>query len=202
MGYRDDIIALTARRDALRAELAGKDAVALADSLLEVETRLQRRRLRVLSSLRIATPCDARWEAMEGEGRARHCGACDRTVYDVRGLTAAQALQLIGEGACMRLYRRRDGTVITADCEVGRVRRRSRGAALAVGIAMCSALLAGEATDAEVRRAPTQDRPAGIMMGQLTEPAAREPTVAERLAEDPLRAELPVGPAGAARLER
>jgi hypothetical protein len=78
--------------------------------------------LTLLDDIRIASPCHASWDSMTGDHRARHCGACDKTVYDLSRMTAAQAEALIREkeGAlCVRLYRREDGRVLTADCPVG-----------------------------------------------------------------------------------
>jgi hypothetical protein len=78
--------------------------------------------LTVLNDLRIATPCRASWEAMRGDDRVRFCDSCSKQVYNVSGLTAEAAVALIRESEgrlCVRLYRRNDGTVLTADCPVG-----------------------------------------------------------------------------------
>src|SRR5690242_3455707 len=78
--------------------------------------------LTLLDGIQIASPCPARWEGMAGDDRARHCGSCDRTVYDLSGLTAAEAEALIHEHdgrLCVRLFRRADGRVLTADCPEG-----------------------------------------------------------------------------------
>ena len=67
---------------------------------------------------------------MTGDDRARFCGSCSKHVYNIAGLTAAEAVSLIEQaegGLCVRLHRRKDGTVLTADCPVGlrhAVRRR------------------------------------------------------------------------------
>ena len=95
-----------------------------------------RRALDLLNDIRIASPCHESWDQMTGDDRARHCGSCDKTVYNLSAMTADQAAELFlaREGrVCVRLYRRRDGTVLTADCPVGRaarLRRRVRSAAL------------------------------------------------------------------------
>jgi len=86
--------------------------------------------LTVLNNLRIASPCPATWEAMRGDGRVRFCDSCSKHVYNVSDLTADAAVALIQKSdghACVRLFRRKDGTVLTADCPVGirsAVRRR------------------------------------------------------------------------------
>ncbi len=86
--------------------------------------------LTVLNNLRIASPCPAMWEAMLGDDRVRFCDSCSKHVYNVSDLTADEAVALIQKSdgySCVRLYRRKDGTVLTADCSVGirsAVRRR------------------------------------------------------------------------------
>jgi len=78
--------------------------------------------LAILDDIQIASPCSARWEDMVGDQRTRHCHDCDRSVYDLSGLTAEQAVALIREkegNLCVRLFRRADGRTLTADCPVG-----------------------------------------------------------------------------------
>jgi len=150
MPYRDDLASLEARRDELRHELADAtrkaDALAgalreredLARELADVEARLLRtpaRRLPLLDSIRIASPCNAAWDEMIGDDRVRFCGSCQKNVYDLSALAADDAERLLAEheGAiCVRLYRRADGTVLTADCPVGVRKKRVRRAVVAV----------------------------------------------------------------------
>jgi hypothetical protein len=86
--------------------------------------------LTILNNLRIASPCPATWEAMRGDHRVRFCDSCSKHVYNVSDLTADEAVALIQKSdgqSCVRLFRRKDGTVLTADCPVGirfAVRRR------------------------------------------------------------------------------
>ena len=78
--------------------------------------------LSVLNDLRIASPCPASWHSMRGDDRVRFCDSCSKSVYNLSDLTAAEATALIRESEgrlCVRLYRRADGTVLTADCPVG-----------------------------------------------------------------------------------
>jgi hypothetical protein len=78
--------------------------------------------LDALSRLSIAKPCPASWDAMTGDDRVRHCELCKLNVYNIAALTTADALALVekSEGRlCVRLYKRADGTVLTADCPVG-----------------------------------------------------------------------------------
>jgi hypothetical protein len=90
--------------------------------------------LPVLDRITIATPCHASWEAMRGEGPVRFCGACRLHVYDLSGMTRAEAESLLArtEGRlCVRFFRRADGTILTQDCPEGlraAARRRLRWA--------------------------------------------------------------------------
>ena len=85
-----------------------------------------------LQQLKIASPCYERWDNMKGDDRVRHCASCKFNVFNLSELTRAEAEQLVAttEGRlCVRLYKRWDGTVITADCPVGVSRARVRLAA-------------------------------------------------------------------------
>src|ERR1044072_9206416 len=79
--------------------------------------------------VRVASPCNADWDQMIGNDRARFCGQCNLNVYNLSSMTKEEAELLIGrtEGRlCVRYFRRRDGSVLTKDCPVGlrAVRRR------------------------------------------------------------------------------
>ncbi|HJW09808.1 MAG TPA: hypothetical protein VJ483_09250 [Holophagaceae bacterium] len=104
--------------------------------------------LEILSQVRIATPCEVGWDTMEGDDRVRHCAQCDKLVYNLAKLTAAEAVALLrapGGPPCIQLWRRADGTVLTADCPVGlRLVARRRGR-LAMTAALALGLLGGSA---------------------------------------------------------
>lgn len=147
MSYRDDITALEARRDALREEIADKQRALASSEALLAEAR-SRARLPVLDNLRIATPCPADWSQMTGDDRVRFCGQCEKPVYDLSGLTRSEAEELLHQHAgklCARFYQRPDGTILLADCEVGkkRVRKRRRITAAAALLFGTSAGVAG-----------------------------------------------------------
>jgi hypothetical protein len=75
--------------------------------------------LTILDSIVIATPCQASWDEMPGDDRIRFCATCSRSVYNIAAMTSDQATALFAnrEGRlCTRLFRRADGTVVTADC--------------------------------------------------------------------------------------
>lgn len=96
-----------------------------------------------LDSLQIAKPCTAKWEEMTGDERVRRCALCKLDVFDLSQMTRSAAETLLAERTgrtCVRLWRRADGTVITADCPVGvraawRKARWAAAAVLAAGVA-------------------------------------------------------------------
>jgi hypothetical protein len=159
--YRDDHAALEARRDDLRRELdeinekaaelraAVRDQDAVARELAETEARLARmkaRRVSLLDDVRVASPCNASWDAMTGDERVRFCGDCKKNVYNLSAMARDEAERLLAEregSICIRLYRRADDTVITADCPVGLRKKRVRRAAISVAGAGVLAASAG-----------------------------------------------------------
>ena len=94
-----------------------------------------------LDKIKIASPCGANWDEMYGSERKRFCAECKLNVYNISEMTKDEAENFIlrSEGRlCLRIYQRRDGTVITRDCPVGwaRVKRRiSRVYSAALGLA-------------------------------------------------------------------
>ena len=98
-----------------------------------------------LDNVRIASPCNADWDAMSGNERARFCGQCNLNVYNLSSMTKAEAEQLIGatEGRlCVRYFKRADGSILTRDCPVGlrAFRRRMSYVARAVSSAVLTFL--------------------------------------------------------------
>ena len=104
-----------------------------------------------LHTIRVASPCSAEWEQMEGDDQARFCNACRKNVYNLSEMTHAEAQALVNraEGKlCVRFYTRADGTLLTQDCPVGllAVRRKivkKLSYAAALLLACASGLLRG-----------------------------------------------------------
>src|ERR1051326_5912145 len=83
----------------------------------------------ITNAVRIASPCNADWESMEGDERVRFCQSCRKHVYNFSALPPEAIADLIRakEGKlCARFYGRGDGTMLTANCTVGRRRQRRR----------------------------------------------------------------------------
>ena len=91
--------------------------------------------------LRIASPCEESWESMKGDERARFCARCKLNVFNVKDLSEVEvrALFVKNDGkVCGRVYRRKDGTVLTRDCPVGVARLRRKALA---GLALVATLV-------------------------------------------------------------
>ena len=188
MSYRDDLDAARARhaalsreRDEVRARLGDRDAlvarerelsVAIAETSRGLDHARARASLPLLANVRIASPCHERWDTMTGDARMRHCGRCDKNVYDLSSMTAAEAEAVLGRpgGApCVKLYRRADGTVITSDCPVG-VRRRQRHRFALAGVAVALVAAAGGLAARLRGREPAARPHAEEVMGVVEEP--------------------------------
>jgi hypothetical protein len=152
MSYRDDHDALSSYHDNLTQALTDLEAKAaalaqvvserdrVARELVRVRADLEQSRARRaapirLDELRVAAPCNVPWDAMKGDDRARDCAKCEKTVYNISSMTRAEAEDFLaarGATACVRFFRRTDGTIMTSDCPVG-VKRRRRKLAIAAG---------------------------------------------------------------------
>jgi hypothetical protein len=100
-----------------------------------------------LNRIEVASHCSQSWEAMQGTDTVRCCNECRLNVYNLSGMTRAEAETLVRghEGRmCVRFYRRADGTVLTRDCPVGvRALRRQARRLVAAVVALIAALSGG-----------------------------------------------------------
>jgi len=129
-----------------------------------------------LNHVRIAAPCPADWDQMLGNERVRFCSQCSLNVYNLSGMTRADAESLIArtEGRlCVRFYRRSDGSIITKDCPVGlrAIRRRMSNIARAISSAVMG-LLAGLGVYGVVSSVPpiTPQRTMGVIARDMDPP--------------------------------
>jgi len=159
MPYRQDIESIQQRCTTLEQELSSlrERARELGDVRrqeeqitheLEAARRMlgDKRALPLLDDVRVASPCKASWDDMTGDLRVRFCGQCDKNVYNLSAMTREEGERLLREkegNACVRFFRREDGTVMTTDCPVGARRVRVRRLAMAtVGGGMVAAAAA------------------------------------------------------------
>jgi hypothetical protein len=105
-----------------------------------------------IDRIEISSPCTVPWDVMKGDDRVRFCGQCRQNVYNVEALGRGEARRLIAETegrACVRILRRPDGTVVTADCWARLRAARRRGIVpflamlLVVGVAELAAVSFG-----------------------------------------------------------
>ncbi|HTB58840.1 MAG TPA: hypothetical protein VLC06_13255 [Polyangia bacterium] len=161
-----------------------------------------------IDQIEISSPCTVSWGAMRaaggagGDERVRFCGQCRQNVYNVEAMSRGEARRLIAarEGrVCVRILRRPDGTVVTADCWARLRAARRRGflpflgmmvlvgltEIMAIGVGLCRlrGLLAGPPPPApqmpHVQRPDLLlwdiDRPR--MMGLIGPPPPVQPSV-------------------------
>lgn len=129
-------------------------------------------------NIRVATPCHARWEEMEGDERTRFCGQCRKNVYNLSALSASAVADLIREKEgrlCGRFFQRSDGTVLHAgDCTVGLAARQWRrvrhmaGAAASLMLLLPGGnrVLAGEPAGKD-KTPPPQPPDGNLVMGKI-----------------------------------
>ena len=188
--YRDDLDALRTRHAALQEELTAVqrrarelsesrgDEARLRRELDELGRRIaaaaNRRSLPLLDNLQIASPCSAPWDDMIGDERVRFCAHCRQDVFNLSAMSKDAAETLLREragAACVRFFRRADGTLLTSDCSVGvRRKRRRRVAAAAVMAATGSGLLSAAAALAFPRQ-PSPQATTGVLTAVTGGPA-------------------------------
>ena len=145
-----------------------------------------------LDNIRVAAPCNADWEQMIGNERARFCGQCNLNVYNLSSMTKSEAESFIArnEGRlCVRFYRRADGSILTDNCPVGlrAIRRKLSYFAKAVSSAVL-AFLAGVGIHERFSGVTqlAQGRTMGVIAQDLKIPTPVPPL-------NPVRADLEIG---------
>lgn len=146
---------------------------------------MSKRNSEILAKVNVASPCTTRWDAMDGDDKARFCGQCEKHVYNLSAMTSDEAAALIRntEGRlCVRYYRRADGTMLTADCPVGANAKRARTtrnivALAGAGAALAAYRLTGQKTDSPVTgtmiplpMATAEPTPEPAVMGKIAMP--------------------------------
>jgi hypothetical protein len=125
-----------------------------------------------IDGIQIASPCSAAWNEMEGDERVRFCGACRLHVYNLSAMDVEEAASLIGDGTssvCVRLHRRRDGTVLTRDCPVGyRMAVRRKRSVLWGSLALGAGLLGVSGPTFTVRATQVRKVPKSLTLTRPT----------------------------------
>jgi hypothetical protein len=214
--YRDDFDALSARHASLTEDLSairartremadlqqqeGRLAGEIAVLQQKLDGMSSRRSLPLLENLRIASPCTASWDEMTGDERVRFCGHCEKDVYNLSGMAREESERLLRERAgdiCVRLCKRHDGTVLTADCPVGVKRKRRRQiaaatvAAVGSGLAAAGALLYQATRPPEVTMGTMEQAYPEVLMGAVAESPHPEPSTVDPAPAPPPEATPP-----------
>lgn len=72
----------------------------------------------MLDRIQTTAPCSADWAAMSGNEEVRFCRHCDLSVYNLSSMGRKEAEALVAQSngrLCARYFRRRDGSIVTAD---------------------------------------------------------------------------------------
>jgi hypothetical protein len=183
-----------------------RSACASINYCKETDPTMTRTTISGLRRIDIASPCTASWAAMAGDERVRHCGDCNKQVFNLSAMPEADAAALLSdnsEGAlCVRFYQRADGTVMTADCSTSArayTRRTLRKLPFVAGGALLAWSAAAHAAGPGAERpvgaqAATHQRPEPapvLMMGApmaitvVREPAVQVPVAKPGGAEQP-----------------
>lgn len=73
--------------------------------------------LPVLNNVHIPDACPVAWDSMTGDDESRHCAQCDKFVFHLSNMTAAEAAAVVnkhGGDLCARgVFRKSDGRLLT-----------------------------------------------------------------------------------------
>jgi hypothetical protein len=122
----------------------------------------------MLERVTIAAPCSADWDSMPGTDQVRHCGQCNKNVYNLSAMNRRQAEALLRETEgrlCARLYRRADGTILTENCPAG-LRTIGRRVSRVAGAAMSAVAALSSATAAQFPMFPLPAAVTGVVQDQ------------------------------------
>ncbi len=111
----------------------------------------------VLQQLRLVRGCEVSWESMVGDARVRHCGACDREVFDLTAMdpdeVEAFVLSRRANLPCLRMHVRPDGRYQDGPCEPAqrRMLKRALFAAITLGLTGILGVLSADPGPTEAR---------------------------------------------------
>jgi len=142
-----------------------------------------------LDLVEIPIPCEVPWDGMPGDEQVRHCGQCKQNVYNVAAFTRVEAMQLLRQRACLRIYRRPDNTIITSDCRARLRAARKRGLLVFAGALLvvlwaqiCAQFVGMMGLKRLIGGGATMGEPAPIEMpGQIALPPPPPPATPSRV---------------------
>ncbi len=112
-----------------------------------------------LNVINVSSPCNVPWSKMAGDVQVLFCDQCHCNVYNLSAMTEAEASELVTsqQQLCVRFYRRRDGTIVTANCNSERKsvwRRLAQCVAAVVSIVPINGCLTATQGSIDVQRRP------------------------------------------------
>jgi hypothetical protein len=125
-----------------------------------------------LEVLSLASPCDASWESMAGNERARFCKHCQKHVHNLSAMPRDEAERLVCEAAgslCVRYARDEAGRVMTLDYEPMPNGRKRRWWVVSLSAGSVAAAIAG----ALWGWASPKPKPTPVVVGALLPPSMR-----------------------------
>jgi len=118
--------------------------------------------------IRVASPCQARWEDMDGDDRTRYCRQCGKHVFNLSALSRAEIEELVRETEgkfCGRFHRRADGTMLTTHCSSHW--KRMRGWMVRSGGMLCALLLSAMGCAPRPAGPPGTGKSGAVLMGDV-----------------------------------
>jgi hypothetical protein len=143
-----------------------------------------------LSQIAIPTRCTQNWNSMQGSEQTKFCSTCHKQVHNLAAMTSEEIATLFREGEgeiCGRIFRRPDGTVVTADCPPPAAPRRLWQLSLRSLVGIVTACAAGLGIGRVVPKewllpSPAPKRPLTVqtseMMGMMMLPTPSAPAAA------------------------
>src|SRR5215213_2774212 len=122
------------------------------------------KRIDVLDSIHVASPCSADWDEMAGNEQARFCLHCSKHVHDLSKISRNEVRKLVaasGGSLCVRYRKRPDGTLQTAERAEPLTQIKRRLSRLAAG-AFTASLSLAQPVAAQTARPAGVERPAAI----------------------------------------
>jgi TonB family protein len=92
----------------------------------------------ILAGIVISSPCTVSWEGMTGDEQERACQLCQLRVYNISKMSHDEAeiflRERVCQDVCVRLSKRKDGTIITDECPRSLRKARDLGLKLQIRI--------------------------------------------------------------------
>jgi len=142
--------------------------------------------LRQLTDGPLDKPCSEPWTSMQGDERVRHCGACERDVYDLSAMTELEAeVRLLNASdvtPCIRYARDLDGHVVHRAAPRRYAPQHATAAAAALSVTLAASMV--HATDRQPAQCIAYEQPAPAppasappSSGAAMAPAAAPPSI-------------------------